>query len=64
MNDHDSTTIVIVNQVQFLITSGVPDRSLMPTTTPRMNTHDDGTLGMGRTRVSHHRGLVAGSAHD
>eukprot|EP00978_Attheya_sp_CCMP212_P035238 scaffold152046_cov55-Attheya_sp.AAC.4 len=63
MNDCDGTTVVIMTQVQFLITSGMPDISLMTTATPRMNTHNDGTLDMG-TGVSHHQGPVAGSVHD
>eukprot|EP00978_Attheya_sp_CCMP212_P031099 scaffold116378_cov53-Attheya_sp.AAC.1 len=46
MNDCDGTTVVIVNQVQFLITSGMSDRSLVPTATPRMNNHDDALTKM------------------
>eukprot|EP00978_Attheya_sp_CCMP212_P007631 scaffold17687_cov51-Attheya_sp.AAC.1 len=42
MNDRDGTPVVIVN----LMTSGMPNRRIMSTATPRMNSHNDGTLGV------------------
>eukprot|EP00978_Attheya_sp_CCMP212_P033585 scaffold136224_cov35-Attheya_sp.AAC.1 len=64
MNDRVGT----MNQVQCLMTSGVPDksvpnRSLIPTATPSMKKRDDSTLGV-ETGVSHHPGPVAGSEND
>eukprot|EP00978_Attheya_sp_CCMP212_P029275 scaffold103475_cov67-Attheya_sp.AAC.4 len=44
MKDRNGTIIVMVIQDQFLFPTGVPDRSLIPTATPSMNNHDDGSI--------------------